>query len=494
MALSDPVKAEAAAIIGSNEPVNLKMVLLNQLWLKHGLASHQVVPPGKLLVHPSNRGGAMLNGHDVLAKGEKLMSQGFRQDLLESSSVAFGLSSKVAKRQEQVEANRVLVEQFPQVLAPVQGDELYLTVGASHSTSFLKAKAMCGVSNESLKGILENGWKWLILSECLEENFPTLPLLYSAALNSSNSAQVAATELECLATISKYIQLGKTLEAAVAQTAMGEPQCKDYLDEIAHFAKLYTGGEQMPLATFLVAFSKQFGESALLGEEFMKLLTHYDFKVSGNLLPCFRVAVLAAQLTSSKIVDKISKLLVKSDFDRLKTKCKAELQDAEKLLANSWSLVEKAKHLEELKRLHVFGRLCIRVVLFICQKQKMGRESKTWKSLEDIRDQFASEMLCPPDISSQDSGDAPSPGAAGSQEAFQDLLQPDPVAVALLQNQHLEIGSNYQNPKVGSTIYQLMEVTLAGAKFLGYFWGESLLFGGGAYFSTTCASPWSTEV
>jgi hypothetical protein len=273
--------------------------------------------------------------------------------------------------------------------------------------------------------------------------------------------------------------LGKTLEAAVAQTAMGEPQCKDYLGEIAHFAKLYTGGEQMPLATFLVAFSKLFGESALLGEEFMKLLTHYDFKVSGNLLPCFRVAVLAAQLTSSKIVDKISKLLVKSDFDRLKTKCEAELQDAEKLLADSWSLVEKAKHLEELKRLHVFGRLCIRVVLFICQKQKMGRESKTWKSLEDIRDQFASEMLCPPDISSQDSGDAPSPAAAGSQEAFQDLLQPDPVAVALLQNQHLEIGSNYQDPKVGSTMYQLMEVTLAGAKFLGYFWVKVFFLGVG---------------
>lgn len=235
----------------------------------------------------------------------------------------------------------------------------------------------------------------------------------------------------------------------------------------------------MPLATFLVAFSKLFGESALLGEEFMKLLTHYDFKVSGNLLPCFRVAVLAAQLTSSKIVDKISKLLVKSDFDRLKTKCEAELQDAEKLLADSWSLVEKAKHLEELKRLHVFGRLCIRVVLFICQKQKMGRESKTWKSLEDIRDQFASEMLCPPDISSQDSGDAPSPAAAGSQEAFQDLLQPDPVAVALLQNQHLEIGSNYQDPKVGSTMYQLMEVTLAGAKFLGYFWVKVFFLGVG---------------
>ena len=48
----------------------------------------------------------MLNGHDVLAKGEKLMSQGFRQDLLESSSVVFGLSSQVAKRQEQIKPTR----------------------------------------------------------------------------------------------------------------------------------------------------------------------------------------------------------------------------------------------------------------------------------------------------------------------------------------------------------------------------------------------------
>ena len=470
MALNDELKKEVFKILGSPEPVNSKIVVLNQLWLKNGLASYQTLPPCKVLVHPSNRGGAMLNGHDVMAKGEKLMTQGLRQDLLESSSVAFGLSSLMNKREEQLTANRLLVEQFPSVLAPVQGDELCLSVGSSHSTSFLKAKKIGGHSGgtEVLKQILEVGWKWLVLSPSLEENFPTLPLLYSAALNSSNSAQVAATELECLTTISKYIQLGKALEAAVAETAIGEPQCKDYLDVIAHFAKLYTGGEKMPLASFLVAFSKQFGESALLGEEFMRLVTHFDFKVSGSLLPCFRVALLAAQLTSSKVVDKISKLLVKGDFDRLKSKCQKELQQAENLLARSWDLVQQAGHLEEFKKLSVYGRLCIRMVLYLCQKQKHGRENKNWKSIQEIMDQFGAEMLSPPDPVLQSNSDSQSPGPSGSKPEFQDLLQADEVAVALLQHQHLEIGSNYQNSKVGSAIFKLLEVTKDGAKFLGF--------------------------
>ena len=466
MALSDSVREEASKVIASNEPVNSKMVMLNELWLKNGLASFHTIPPCKLLVHPSNRGGSTLNGHDVLAKGEKLMGQGFRKDLLESSSVAFALSSNVTTRQQQIDANKLLVQQFPSVLAPLQGDELYMSVGASHSTSFLKAKKIGGIpsGNEPLKQILEVGWKWLVLAECLEEAFPTLPLLYSAALNSSNTAQVAATELECLATISKYIQLGKTLEAAVAETAIGEPQRKQYLDVIAHFAQLYTGGQQMPLASFLVAFSKSFGESALLGEEFMRLVTHFDFKVTGSLLPCFRVAALAAQLTSNKVVDKISKLLVKGDFDRLKSRCQSQLVEAEKLLAKSWHLVEMAKHMQDLKKLSVFGRLCIRVVLFVCQKQKMSRESKVWESFQQITDQFASEMLCPPDPSTPE---AKKPTASASKPAFQDLLQADDVAVALLQHQQLEIGSIYQNTKLGSTLYKLLEVTKAGAKLLG---------------------------
>ena len=465
MALSEEVKAEAAKIIASNEPVNLKVVTLNQLWLQHGLASYQTVSCCKVLVHPSNRGGAMLNGYDVKAKGEKLMSQGIRQDLLESSSVAFSISSNVQKRNEQIQANISLTQQFPDVLPKVQGDELVLSVGASHSTTFLKGKKLAGVpsGHGSMSQILSSGWKWLILASGLEDAFPTLPLLYSAALNSSNSAQVAATELECLATISKYIKLGKSLESAVAETASGEPQCKDYLDVIAHFAKLYTGGEQMPLASFLVAFAKQFGESALLGEEFMAVITHFDFKIHGSLLPCFRVAMLAAQLTSSKVVDKISKLLVKGDFDRLRNKCGKGLAEAEALLANGWQMVEQATHLDDYKKQGVFGRYCIRIVLFLCQKQKFSRENKIWESLQEITDQFGADMLSPPDHTAPSSSHGLPAGKAGK---FEDLLTADEASVAMLQHQHLEPGANYQNPKHDQAIYKLLEMTKEGAKFL----------------------------
>ena len=61
-------------------------------------------------------------------------------------------------------------------------------------------------------------------------------------------------EMECLATIAQYVKLGKTLEQAEL-TKLGEPACKEYLETIAHFARLFAGGDQMPLVEFLSTFS-----------------------------------------------------------------------------------------------------------------------------------------------------------------------------------------------------------------------------------------------
>lgn len=47
------------------------------------------------------------------------------------------------------------------------------------------------------------------------------------------------------------IKLGKTLEQAAE---LGEPACKEYLDTISHFARLFAGGDQMPLVEFLSTF------------------------------------------------------------------------------------------------------------------------------------------------------------------------------------------------------------------------------------------------
>ena len=56
--------------------------------------------------------------------------------------------------------------------------------------------------------------------------------------DSSNSAHVAAGEMECLASIAQYVKLGKTLEQATELTKLGEPGCKEYLETIAHFARI----------------------------------------------------------------------------------------------------------------------------------------------------------------------------------------------------------------------------------------------------------------
>jgi len=264
MAIPRAVKLEAQQLLDSKQPANLKLDKLNGLFLKNGLASYQTISCSQVMVHPSNRGGSMLNGHDVKAKGSQIMEQGFRLDLLEASCCAFELSKLPEVRKEQFDANIQLSKTQEGFLAPVQGNELYLSVGGSHTTAYLKAIAHGVVSleenymkqqNHPVQRAIDIGWKWLVLSSLLEEEFPSLPLFYSSSLNSSNSAHVAAGEMECLATIAQYVKLGKSLEQATELTKLGEPACKEYLDTISHFARLFAGGDQMPLVEFLSSFS-----------------------------------------------------------------------------------------------------------------------------------------------------------------------------------------------------------------------------------------------
>ena len=263
MALTPEVIAAADRIMTSDAAVNLKVLELNDLWLSNGLASKQIHGPEKFCIHPQNRGGSMMNSFDMTTKGETMMSQGQRIDLLETSAVAFCMSSNAVKREKQLAANRKCCSQAKGVMPEVVGDELFLTVGASHSTCYLKSMKQGLVKNASsfmkkgqpVEKCLTQGWTWLILADTLEEQFPSLPLLYSSVLNSNNSVCVASTEIECLATISNCLKLGKTVAEASAATMQGEPACKEYMETVAFFAQKYTGGEQMPLVDFLVSFS-----------------------------------------------------------------------------------------------------------------------------------------------------------------------------------------------------------------------------------------------
>ena len=135
MAIPRAVKLEAQQLLESKQPANLKLDKLNGLFLKNGLASYQTISCSQVMVHPSNRGGSM-------SKGSQIMEQGLRLDLLEASCCAFELSKLPEVRKEQFDASTQLSKSQEGFLAPVQGNELYLSVGGSHTTAYLKAIAL----------------------------------------------------------------------------------------------------------------------------------------------------------------------------------------------------------------------------------------------------------------------------------------------------------------------------------------------------------------
>ena len=173
----------------------------------------------------------------------------------------------------------------------------------------------------------------------------------------------------------------------------------------------------------------------------MKAITYTDWKINGSVLPFWRVACIATQLTSLKVVDKVSKLLNKSDLERLKShQASKSLSDVETLLGTAWKSLQLSGHLSEGQKRAVFGRYCVRLVLFVTQKQKFGRAEYVWQSVDEITKAFADERA-----QTATSTPVASP-AVGSPVA--NLLEMSKSDMALHQNKRLELGKTYCNPEL----------------------------------------------
>lgn len=118
-------------ILATEMAINLKVNQVLDALHKGGYAFHQSVAPEALLIHPSNRGGLMVNPHDVHAKGFSLLQVG--PDLSKiRRSVCFEVTN-----QEQVKKNESLAA-TSNLLAKPTGKERYLTVSSSHLVSFCR--------------------------------------------------------------------------------------------------------------------------------------------------------------------------------------------------------------------------------------------------------------------------------------------------------------------------------------------------------------------
>lgn len=84
-------------------PIGTKWQKIKHQLQENGLLYQQTLKPTQLLVHPKNRGGAMLSHHDCHQKGAMILAIG--PDLQKiQSSVAMEMSNQKEAKKNQIEA------------------------------------------------------------------------------------------------------------------------------------------------------------------------------------------------------------------------------------------------------------------------------------------------------------------------------------------------------------------------------------------------------
>ncbi|CAJ1449075.1 unnamed protein product, partial [Effrenium voratum] len=492
-AMDDALKAEIIAVrCDEGLQINRKcQVILSKLQAA-GLLWEQKVKPVQLLVHPSNRSGAMLNSFDMHAKGAMVLTMGCLVDKL-SDSLAFEMAKEPGQKQTQLQANLELVSASENKIAPVLSTERYLTVACSHVGMFMKtvAAGTCSTEHEELarvnnglltldsllskyadpvlEALIKEGWTWKVISAEVEEHLEWLPGFLQGSLNTSQQVASTPTEMEQAMSLAFWYSRSKDLDVAIAQTAACMPLRAHYVPMIAQWVAKYGGGEEFPLVKLAESISRQAGGALQLGEEFLSHVVNLDFRSSSTTYPMLRTALIATQLTSPKAVqrDGYGRLLSKTDVDKLKGQAFGSMvSKAELLLVNAWNLASKTPCLAWDKKCLALGRFMCRLVLFMLNKQAKGREKKSYDSLEQINTLFSEDWSA----MVKDGKIAPAAlaasGAASSGSKPPVPLQntADPKFIAMSANPHLEVGKCYTNAKYPGQIFKFTEMQASFAK------------------------------
>ena len=185
------------SIIDADVPINQKATQALELLKGCGMAYVAKLKAREMLVHPSNRGGAMINAFDCVSKGEKISQVGWDMKKL-STAVCVELPYEPLKRKAVLDANTNLAEQSGGLLAKPFGQERFQTLSLSHTTSFLRSlEAGCKLGNDRLSieqmvsqgddfgKMLHDGWEWVVIAAKVEEEVPSLPGLLQQGLNSN---------------------------------------------------------------------------------------------------------------------------------------------------------------------------------------------------------------------------------------------------------------------------------------------------------------------
>ena len=246
-------------------PILKKVALVFECLQENGLAYKTMAQPKDTLRHPSNRGGSLLNCTDVWAKGMRMVAIGVQPSLLQEGGAAFEMSTEMAQRQKQLQANEAVVGGSNGSLANVSQVERYLTAATSHTAAFCKAvgqgcKSPDGIAvgvnaDGALKKLVAEGWPMVVISELVERRIPSLPAWLQMAMNAVNCGFKQVNEIEAAALMAELMKHGSSLKDALGQVERSDPLCKAQLPAIAYYVSRYGGGDQQGLIGFLNGWS-----------------------------------------------------------------------------------------------------------------------------------------------------------------------------------------------------------------------------------------------
>ena len=204
----------------------------------------------------------MVNAYNAHKKGHDILEAGVKPDLLPPNSLAVEVALDSKIKETQFKLNRKMVADSNGLLAPIRGDERFLTLANSHFVQWARAmdngcKGPDGsllIVSPDMKPLLQSGWQWRIISSEAEKMWPQLPAFAAMAMNSHNTNQITSNELECMMQLAGLYQAGMKIDEAIFAVEHSSPSCKKYLKDVAYFCKMYSGGEGFPLLQCLDHF------------------------------------------------------------------------------------------------------------------------------------------------------------------------------------------------------------------------------------------------
>ena len=381
---------------------------------KHKLLKHaKQVSPKYFLVHKENRNRLMLNHLNVHKKGAGIY--GIGADLKQLSvAICAELAPEGPTRHSQLQANNSMLNKFSGLLAPINGGELYLSLGCSHTVAFCKLAPLAGPTpikalqdangkvdyakickQADFKHMIEKGWDWDVIPFDVDALFPRFAAVVQRALNGSNSVSSEIGELDtavALVDMQKELDGNEAWEQMALESVKASGMsCAGYADAILQFVKLFGGGPGAPFITFMDSIGKKFNSSLILGQEFWHALTYTKFQDKACMFPMLRVSLALVNLTAAKQQDGIARFITKTDVTRVAGRGQLEKAKAyEATLQAAFEIVDGLQ-LSKDDVLQELGLIFVRVGILATKKGMDGPDGKDL-TLQQIQCMFLGSM------------------------------------------------------------------------------------------------------